>query len=59
MYGVSAQGGDYDDKAAGKPGNVEAAELRKINNPAERIFLTLDGKTSSHDLTIPIGWLTT
>ena len=59
VYGVSAQGGDYDDKAAGKPGNVEAAELRKINNPAERIFLTLDGKTSSHDLTIPIGWLTT
>lgn len=56
IYGVSAQGGDYDDAQSGAPLKPSAEELRSIDQPSTRIELT-DGASSAHDLTIPIAWL--
>jgi hypothetical protein len=58
VYGVSAQGGDYDDVKPDSPKTAAAAELRAINLPSDRIELVDDGATTN-DLTQPIAWLLT
>lgn len=53
IYGVSAQGGDYDDDVNSLP---EADRLRDISVPSTRIQVVYDG-APSHDLTEPLQWL--
>ncbi len=48
IYGVSAQGGDL---------SKNKAELLSRNPPSERVQV-IDGGAVSHDLTVPIKWLT-
>ena len=54
IYGVSAQGGDYDDDEKTK--SPEASRLRKIDLASERIQVTYAG-ADPHDLTEPLQWL--
>lgn len=56
VFGVSAQGGEYDDVQSDALPKQSAEELRSIDNPSARIELT-DGASSVHDLTVPIAWL--
>lgn len=56
VYGVSAQGGDYDEVKAGATPTQSAEDLRVLDQPSTRIDLT-DGTSESHDLTIPLSWL--
>jgi Double-GTPase 1 len=56
VYGLSAQGGDYDpieENAAPKP---EAEQLRNLDRPSTRIRL-LGEIPETHDLTEPLAWL--
>lgn len=53
VYGISAQGGDYDDD---KTNSEEAAQLRAIDVPSERISVVFGDEVSS-DLTAPLHWL--
>lgn len=55
IYGLSAQGGDYDsiELANRKP---QAEELRNLKHPSTRIHLLWNGQ-ESHDLTEPVAWL--
>ena len=57
VYGVSAQGGDYDDgsEAVTEP---SAEALRNLATASERIKL-VDEDSVVHDLTEPIAWLVT
>lgn len=55
IYGVSAQGGDYDDN---KTTRTEAERLRDIDVPSERISVVYAGGKSS-DLSDPLQWLLT
>ena len=61
IYGVSAQGGEYDenhkDKAAPKK-KADAERLRDVDVAAERIRLVSDD-CETHDLTRPLQWLMT
>ncbi|MGH8667449.1 MAG: hypothetical protein ACREUX_24605 [Burkholderiales bacterium] len=56
VYGVSAQGGDYDEVKAGAQPTKSAEDLRELDQPSTRIDLT-DGVSRSNDLTIPLAWL--
>lgn len=59
VYGVSAQGGDYDPvPAKDQPERVnQAAEaLRALDRASERIQV-VHGSQRSHDLTEPLAWL--
>jgi len=56
IYGVSAQGGDYD--GAGKP-REEAKQIRALNEPSRRIQITRDGVEEDYDLTTALMWLAT
>lgn len=56
IYGVSAQGGDYDKSDAVALSSAEAKALREVDKPSERIQLVREDE-SSHDLTEPIKWL--
>ena len=56
VYGVSAQGGEYD-RAEGDAA-PEANELRKRDRPSTRIQL-VGPVRQTHDLTEPLAWLTT
>lgn len=56
VYGVSAQGGDYDG-AGTQAKRAEAEHLRAMDIPSKRILITQDGLSSSHDLTVPLAWL--
>jgi hypothetical protein len=56
VYGVSAQGGDYDSTNEGAVPNAQAAALREKDVPSERIRLVY-GDNESHDLTEPLEWL--
>lgn len=61
VYGVSAQGGDYEPppEESSKPWSQEEVEgLRLLDNPSHRISI-INGASQSHDLTEPIAWLTT
>lgn len=53
VYGISAQGGEYDDKNSSLP---EAKRLREVSLPSERIQVVYANNTS-HDLTEPLQWL--
>ena len=57
VYGLSAQGGEYDSTKEDVPPNPEAEALRNLDQPSARIRLILsDAETS--DLTDPLAWLT-
>jgi hypothetical protein len=55
IYGVSAQGGDYDDDQTKLP---DAERLRDIDVPSERISVVY-AEAKSNDLTEPLQWLLT
>ena len=57
VYGISAQGGDYDD-ASGEVAQASADALKNLETASERINL-VDGRSVGHDLTEPIAWLVT
>lgn len=56
VYGVSAQGGDYDSADPKAEKVAEAAELRKRDNASTRVKV-VRGNNASHDLTEPLAWL--
>lgn len=56
VYGLSAQGGDYDKTDAESEPRPEAEALRRLDRPSTRIRLIEDGP-STHDLTEPLAWL--
>jgi len=56
IYGVSAQGGDYD--GAGKR-REQAQQMRAMNEPSRRILITRDGVKEQYDLTAALLWLAT
>jgi hypothetical protein len=56
VYGLSAQGGDYDVVDTDIARKPEAEELRKLDRPSTRIRLLQDGR-ETHDLTEPLAWL--
>jgi len=55
IYGVSAQGGDYDDDKTTLP---DAERLRDIDMPSQRVSVVHAGG-ASNDLTEPLQWLLT
>jgi len=55
VWGVSAQGGVYEDQEKGEQLEVTAA-LRDLDRPSDRIKV-VDGKTESTDITLPLEWL--
>jgi Double-GTPase 1 len=55
VYGLSAQGGDYDPLEQGER-VPEAEELRRLDRPSTRIQLVGEG-SETHDLTEPLAWL--
>jgi hypothetical protein len=56
VYGVSAQGGDYDPVDDAAPRVPEAEELRNLDRASSRIQL-VGPLPETHDLTEPLGWL--
>lgn len=54
IYGVSAQGGKYDEVDATP--SEDAERMRAMDVPSHRI-LVVDGETTAPDLTTPIHWL--
>jgi hypothetical protein len=56
VYGVSAQGGEYDAIGIGTAGHPEAETLRQLDLPSKRIRLVGAG-SETHDLTEPLAWL--
>lgn len=56
VYGLSAQGGDYDAIEPGAPQHPQAEALRKLDRPSTRIQLVA-ANTETHDLTEPLAWL--
>ena len=54
IFGVSAQGAEYDD-VEGKP-SAEAEMMRGMEVPSQRIKVVV-GDVTSHDLTEPVNWL--
>ena len=56
IYGLSAQGGDYDRTDPNAQLMPEAEKLRNLDSPSERIRL-VDGEAETHDLTRPLAWL--
>jgi len=55
VWGVSAQGGNYDDPAKGIRVD-DAVRLRQLDHASERIMVVSDAGTSN-DLTEPLEWL--
>ena len=56
VYGLSAQGGEYDTGEAGGQGLCEAEGLRNLDRPSDRIQLIGPAGTTQ-DLTTPLAWL--
>lgn len=56
VYGISAQGGEYDSEEFGAKPKGEAAELRKLDDPSDRIKL-VGPEGAFTDVTQPISWL--
>lgn len=56
VYGLSAQGGDYDPTDADASPVPEADALRSLDSPSERIQL-VEGGVQTNDLTRPLAWL--
>lgn len=57
IFGVSAQGGDYDSNTDAVEPRPAAAELRMQDRPADRIKLIEPTGGDSKDITRPIAWL--
>jgi len=57
VYGLSAQGGDYDSTDVRVAKKDDAANLRNLDRPSERIQVVGYGG-AIHDLTEPLAWLT-
>lgn len=57
VYGLSAQGGDYEDDKKDVDKLASARVLRDVDNASSRIQLVHDGQ-ETHDLTTPLVWLT-
>ncbi len=56
VYGVSAQGAEYDGDAKDDGPGAGAQAMRDLEVPSERIKVVV-GESSSHDLTEPLFWL--
>ena len=56
VYGLSAQGGEYDAIASGAARKPDAEALRNLDRPSTRIRL-VGGAHETHDLTEPLAWL--
>jgi len=56
VYGLSAQGGEYDSTKKDVPSNSEAEALRNLDQPSARIRLLHDD-SETRDLTEPLAWL--
>ena len=56
VYGLSAQGGEYDTGESDGQRVCEAEDLRKLDRPSERIKL-VGPEGLTHDLTAPLAWL--
>ena len=56
VYGLSAQGGEYDKVEDNAERVPEAEELRKLDRPSTRIQL-VGPVAETHDLTEPLAWL--
>lgn len=56
VYGLSAQGGEYDSTDQDAELKAEAEQLREQDVPSERIRL-VHGEVETHDLTEPLEWL--
>lgn len=56
VYGISAQGGEYDSADVESLPKDEAEELRNLDEPSARIKL-IGPRATSHDLTEPLAWL--
>jgi hypothetical protein len=56
VYGLSAQGGEYDSTEESAPQSVEAEALRNLDHPSKRIRIVIR-QTETHDLTEPLAWL--
>jgi hypothetical protein len=56
VYGLSAQGGDYDAIESGAERKPNAEALRNLDRPSTRIRL-VGNAHESHDLTEPLAWL--
>ena len=56
VYGLSAQGGDYDPVEDDAPRVPAAESLRSLDRPSTRIQLVGPG-VQTHDLTEPLAWL--
>lgn len=56
VYGLSAQGGEYDKIEPNAVRKAQAEELRKLDQASTRIRLLADGM-ETHDLTEPLAWL--
>ncbi len=54
IFGVSAQGGKYDEISAAP--SEDAERMRAMDVPSHRI-LVVDGEATANDLTAPIHWL--
>jgi hypothetical protein len=56
VFGISAQGGDYDSSEPDSKKTDKAAELRKLDSASERVEVVRDDRTT-RDLTQPLAWL--
>lgn len=56
VYGLSAQGGEYDSLKEGVSPSAQAQALRDLDAPSKRIKLLFD-EAETHDLTEPLSWL--
>lgn len=56
IYGLSAQGGDYDPANGAGTNNAEVEKLRELDAPTSRIKLN-GFELETHDLTIPLAWI--
>ena len=56
IYGLSAQGGEYDSNEEETETQSEAHELRALDRASKRIRVISSG-TESSDLTEPLKWL--
>jgi hypothetical protein len=57
VYGISAQGGDYDNTDDGARPSDDAERLRNLDSPSLRIKLVKENQESSNDITEPLAWL--
>jgi hypothetical protein len=56
IYGISAQGGEYDSIETDAQKSAEAEELRQRHQASTRVDV-VSGDQHSHDLTDPLAWL--